>query len=159
MVEIKKELLAPCGLYCGVCAVQIADRTNNIKFKKAILNSNVYKGFAKKLDDIKCVGCLSEKDEDIFGFCQQCPIRDCVSKKKIEGCHQCDEFPCKWLKRFPVPIGRKVIMRAIPYRKEHGTQKWIEHEEERYHCPECGNPLYRGARRCNKCKASVNVDI
>ena len=43
MVDINKDLLAPCGLYCGVCAVYIADRENNLKFKERIVN--VYSPF------------------------------------------------------------------------------------------------------------------
>ncbi len=30
------ELLAPCGLYCGVCGVYIASRDNNQKLKDQI---------------------------------------------------------------------------------------------------------------------------
>ena len=156
MVDIKKELLAPCGLYCGVCAVHIADRDNNVKFKERIVN--VYKPYTKTIEDVKCGGCLSDDDENIFGFCRQCPIRDCIIKKGFEGCYQCDEFPCKYINRFPIPVGKKVILRAVPFWREHGTEKWVESELERYRCPECGNPLFRGVKRCNKCKIPVDVD-
>ena len=57
-----------------------------------------------------------------------------------------------------MPVGKKVIMRAIPYWKEHGTEKYVKDEIKRYHCPECGNPLFRGAKRCNKCNITVDVD-
>jgi len=30
MAKINKNLLAPCGLYCGVCAIYIADKDNNL---------------------------------------------------------------------------------------------------------------------------------
>lgn len=154
MVEIKKELLAPCGLYCGVCSIYIAHRDDNLKFKQIILP--VYKAFAKGVEDIQCTGCLS--DGVVFPVCQACPIKKCTKNKEIEGCHQCDEFPCKFVQNFPIPVAKKVILRAIPTRREFGTEVWVEQEEERYHCPECGNPLFRGAKRCNKCKAEVNVD-
>jgi hypothetical protein len=156
MSNINKALLAPCGLYCGVCAIHIADRDNNSKFKEILVD--VYKPFSKNVEDIKCKGCLSENEEDIFGYCKMCPIRDCVKDKGFGSCYQCDEFPCKFVDRFPVPVGKKVILRAIPQWKELGTEKWVEAEEKRYHCPECGNSLFRGAKKCNKCKSSVNVD-
>jgi hypothetical protein len=156
MTIINKNLLAPCGLYCDVCAIYIADRDNNLKFKEKLVD--VYKPFAKVVDDIKCTGCLSESQENIFGYCQTCPIRDCVKTKGINGCYQCDAFPCKFIDRFPIPVGKKVILRAIPRWKEIGTEKWVEEEERRYHCPECDNSLFRGAKRCNKCGISVNVD-
>ncbi|MHA1376825.1 MAG: DUF3795 domain-containing protein [Candidatus Helarchaeota archaeon] len=153
MTKIKKELLAPCGLYCGVCAIYIAHRDNNLKFKGKLVN--VYP-FTNKIEQIQCTGCLS--DGIVFDFCKKCPIKDCTKEKGIEGCHQCEDWPCRMIKNFIMPVGKKVIMRAIPQWREWGTEKWIEEEEKRYHCPECGNPLFRGAKRCNKCKAPVDVD-
>jgi hypothetical protein len=156
MSNKNKELLAPCGLYCGVCAIYIADRDNNSKFKEKLVD--VYKPLTKSANDIKCTGCLSEDQENIFGYCQTCPIRDCVKSKGFNGCYECDDFPCKFIERFPIPVGKKVILRAIPRWKEIGTEKWVEEEEKRYHCPECKNSLFRGAKRCNNCGSSVNVD-
>ena len=41
-MNINPDLVAPCGLYCGVCAVYIAHRDQNQKFKERLLS--VYKG-------------------------------------------------------------------------------------------------------------------
>jgi predicted RNA-binding Zn-ribbon protein involved in translation (DUF1610 family) len=57
-----------------------------------------------------------------------------------------------------MPIGKKVILRAIPYWKEVGTEKWIHDEEARYLCPQCGQKLFRGANRCSRCKTTVDPD-
>jgi hypothetical protein len=154
MVEVKKELLAPCGLWCGVCSIYVAHRDNNTKFKEKLLP--VYRGFAKDVDDIACTGCLS--DGTVFPVCRVCAIKKCCEEKNIEGCYQCEEFPCKFIDNFPIPVGKKVIHRAIPFWREHGTERFVEGEKKRYHCPECGNPLFRGAKRCNKCKITVDVD-
>ena len=154
MVEVKKELLAPCGLYCGVCAIYIAHKDNNIKFKQALFP--VYKAFAKSVDDIACTGCLSTGI--VFPVCQVCPIKKCTKEKGIEGCFQCEEFPCKYINNFPIPVGKKVILRSIPEWRKLGTEKWIEQEKKRYYCPECGNKLFRGAKKCNKCKIEVDLD-
>ena len=147
---VKKELLAPCGLYCGVCGILMAHRDNNEKFKERL--SAVY---GCTPEEIQCEGCMSDTR---FKFCQQCPIRSCVEEKNYEGCHQCAEFPCTFIDNFPIPIGKKVIMRAIPAWKELGTEKWVEEEEKRYHCPQCGNELFRGAKRCRSCKEPVDQD-
>ena len=154
MVNVKKELLAPCGLYCGVCSIYIAHRDNNLKFKEKLLP--IYKSFAKSVDDIACTGCLS--DGIVFPVCRSCPIKKCSQDKGINGCHQCNDFPCKFIENFPIQVGKKVILRAIPTWRELGTEKWVEEEEKRYHCPDCGNPLFRGAKRCNKCGIAVDVD-
>ena len=161
MVEVNPDVLAPCGLYCGVCAILIAHKENNVKFKEKLVP--VYAPFTKSVEDIECKGCLS--NECVAAFCQVCDIKKCVNKKGIKTCAQCDDFPCKRIKRFVIPVGKKVIMRAIPRWKElidehgfeEGTAKWVAEEEERYTC-ECGNQLFRGAKRCNKCKTPVDVD-
>ena len=102
-MEIDPELISPCGLYCGVCAVYIAHRDNNDKFKERLLN--LYKGGVLgkgklpnsenlTIDDIQCRGCLSAQQ---FTHCRQCDIRDCSRDKGYAGCHQCDAFPCQRL--------------------------------------------------------------
>ena len=146
----KKELAAPCGLYCGVCGIYIAHRDNNEKFKERL--APVY---SLSAEEIKCRGCLSEEP---FTYCRVCAIKSCTEGKGIEGCHQCDEFPCRYIDDFPLPVGKKVILRAVPAWRELGTEKWREEEEQRYHCPHCGYVLFRGAKRCRNCREPVDLD-
>jgi hypothetical protein len=81
------ELLAPCGLYCGVCGVYMASRDNNQKLKDKLANA-----YGVTPEQIVCKGCLSNEK---FVYCEKCGIRMCVMEKNYEGCHQCKEFPCK----------------------------------------------------------------
>jgi len=158
------ELISPCGLYCGVCAIYIAHRDNNHKFKVRL--ADLYKGEVPgkgslpnsenlSVEDMQCSGCFSD---ELFMHCRQCEIRDCTKEKGYTGCHECDEFPCQHIENFPMTVGKKVILRAIPYRREVGTEKWIKDEEARYICPECGNKLFRGVVKCNQCKAALDLD-
>jgi len=150
-MEIDERLLAPCGLYCGVCAVRIAYRDDNRKFKERLMGTY---GLSNP-EDVRCQGCLSD---DRFLYCEVCPIRDCCAEKGVEGCHQCDDWPCEFIENFPYPVGKKVMLRAIPTWREMGTEKWVEMEEERYHCPQCGYVLFRGAKRCRNCSVEVDAD-
>lgn len=157
-METNEKFLAPCGLYCGVCAVYYATRDDNQKIKDRLVS--VYKGKLPdseglSVEDMYCEGCLSERP---FGFCEECFIRDCTQSKGYAGCHECDDFPCHFIDDFPLPVGKKVIMRVIPYRRKWGTEKWVQDEEARYICPGCGHKLFRGAKRCNKCKMEVDLD-
>jgi len=149
-MQTRQELLAPCGLYCGVCSILMAYRDKNEKFKDRL--STVYDCSP---DEIVCEGCLSEVR---FRYCETCSIRVCAMEKGYEGCHQCDQFPCSMIENFPMPLGKKVILRAIPAWRELGTEKWIQEEEKRYRCPHCGYELFRGARRCRSCKETVDPD-
>lgn len=157
-MKANPDYLAPCGLYCGVCAVLYATEENNLKFKERLagLYQGKLPGFEIKTpEDIHCRGCLSAEP---FGFCRECGIRDCTQNKGYTGCHECGEFPCTLIEAFPMPVGKKVILRAIPHWRAVGTEKWVEDEESRYRCPSCGHKLFRGAKRCNACKADVDLD-
>jgi hypothetical protein len=163
-MEINPDFISPCGLYCGVCAIYIAHRDNNIKFKKRLLN--LYRGEVSgkgklpdsdtlSVEDIQCRGCLSDEP---FGHCRQCEIRQCCQEKDYIGCHECDEFPCPHIENFPMTVGKKVILRAIPYWRNVGTEKWIRDEEARYFCPHCDNKVFRGVVTCNRCKVKLDLD-
>jgi hypothetical protein len=91
-------------------------------------------------------------------LCSMCAIKDCARQKGYAGCHECNDFPCEHIQEFPMPVGKKVILRAIPYRKAYGTERWVTDEISRYVCPDCGNKLFRGAKRCNVCKLTVDLD-
>jgi hypothetical protein len=149
-VVVNKELLAPCGLYCGVCGVLMAHRDDNLKFKERL--STVY---GCSPEEIVCNGCLSDTR---FKYCRQCPIRSCAQEKNLEGCHQCSDFPCGLIAEFPLAVGKQVILRAVPAWRELGTEQWVQEEETRYHCPHCGTALFRGAKRCRTCKEPVDLD-
>ncbi len=151
-------LLSPCGLYCGVCGIYQATQDNNIKLLKIFLRT--YESFLSGIkdctvNDLQCNGCHSDR---ISILCQSCAIRDCSAREKRSGCHECDLFPCDLIENFPVPNGKRIILRAVPYRKKNGTEKWVNSEKSRYICPECNSKLYRGCTRCRECKISVNVD-
>ena len=62
------------------------------------------------------------------------------------------------INEFPVPVGKKVILRSVPDRKKLGSEKWVEEEEKRYNCPHCSEQLFRGAKRCGSCKELVDLD-
>ena len=154
-----RDLMAPCGLYCGACGVYIATRDNNLKFRTVM-----GKLYGTNPEETQCLGCMQpDPPKKLIGFCSQCQIRDCIKSKGYYSCHQCDEWPCDMIKNLGVATGRRVMMRTIPVWREkvaelgdeQGSIEWSRAEFERYHCPYCGKPLFRGAQRCNACKKSV----
>ncbi|MGD8521170.1 MAG: DUF3795 domain-containing protein [Desulfobacterales bacterium] len=157
-MEKNEKLLSPCGLYCGVCGIYYATRDNNQRFMDALLSfyqSNLPGLQNMTTDDLACEGCFSDNRAL---FCETCAVKDCNQKKGYTGCHECDDFPCRLIEDFPIPVSKKVILRSIPYRKKYGTEKWVADEEARYICPDCGNAVFRGVRRCNSCKIELNLD-
>jgi hypothetical protein len=158
--EIKnKDLMAPCGLYCGACGVYIATRDNNSKFK-AIMG-NLY---GTTPEETECLGCMQpDSTKKLYAYCKLCTIRDCVKSKGFYSCHQCEEWPCSMIDNFGLALGQKVMKDTIPIWKskvaEHGDEKgsveWARTVCERYHCSACGKPLFRGAQRCKACGQQV----
>ena len=72
MMKINPDFISPCGLYCGVCAIYIAHRNNNQKFKERLVG--LYRGEVPgkgalpdnenlSPENIRCGGCLSD---DLF---------------------------------------------------------------------------------------------
>jgi hypothetical protein len=112
-LKIDPDLISPCGLYCGFCAIYIAHRDNNLKLKERLVNLYKRGVFGKgilpnsenlTIEDIKCRGCLSDEK---FMHCRQCKIRACTREKGYTGCHQCDEFPCQYIEHFSMAVGKK----------------------------------------------------
>ncbi|MCK5783848.1 MAG: DUF3795 domain-containing protein, partial [Desulfobacterales bacterium] len=158
-----KDLMAPCGLYCGTCGVYIATRDKNKKFQ-----SVMGKLYGTKPEETECLGCMQEDPpKKMYCSCAVCGIRDCVKSKGFYSCHQCDEWPCKMILEFGLSTGRRVMKRTIPIWREkvaeHGDEKgsseWARSECERYHCSSCGKPLFRGAQRCRACNKPVGEEL
>lgn len=158
-----KELMAPCGLYCGACGIYIATRDANEKFKAVM--GNLY---GTKPEVTECLGCMQpDPAKKLYGFCKACTIRDCVKGKGYYSCSQCAEWPCKMIEDFPLATGRRVMKRTIPIWREKtaalgdedGSVEWARGECERYHCSSCGNPLFRGAQRCRMCKKEIAHEL
>jgi len=155
MTEKENKLLAPCGLYCGVCSIYKAYKDNDLELKKEIL-TKLNNNEIKTIEDIACTGCLS--DGIVFHFCQACPIKTCIKNKKIKGCYQCKDFPCEIISNWPDPLEKKVMLRAIPSWRELGIENWVAEEEKRYKCPNCGTLLFHGTKKCKNCNFKVNFD-
>ncbi len=140
---INQELIAPCGLYCGVCGIYCATKSGDEPLKEKLA-----KAYGDTPDKINCRGCRSDS---VYWYCAVCAIKSCTIEKGYVGCHQCADFPCDKIDNFPVPEGKKNILRAIPSWKELGTEAFIEAEEKLFSCAHCGNQLFRGARKCRQC--------
>lgn len=91
----------------------------------------------------------------IFAFCQTCSIKDCIKYKSIEGCWECDKFPCRIIEEWPSLEGKKVMLNEIIRIREIGIEKWIQNVEEKHKCSQCGAQLYRGAQSCYICQKLI----
>lgn len=146
-MKVNPNLLAPCGLYCGVCGIYYADKQEN-----EILKQKLAKAYWCQPEQIKCDGCLSENK---YFFCETCKIRSCVTEKGISGCHQCADFPCDNITNYPFPVAKEFMLKSIPARQERTDEEWVEWEENNWTCSSCGAKMFRGAKRCPNCKNEI----
>lgn len=158
-----KALMAPCGLYCGTCGVYIATRDKNEKFR-----ATLGKLYGTRPEETECLGCMqADPPQKLYAFCKACAIRECVRARGFYSCHQCDQWPCEKITNFGLATGARVMQRTIPLWRaqvaEHGDEKgsieWAKAECRRYHCSDCGNPLFRGAQRCRACGKAVSDEL
>ncbi|RJX35187.1 MAG: DUF3795 domain-containing protein [Desulfarculus sp.] len=151
---VNRDLLSPCGLYCGVCGAYIATQKDSPALKAGIAQV-----FGCAPEEINCQGCRSSVR---YKHCQSCAIRSCAEGRGYEGCHQCAEFPCGHIEAlgamFPNTVAHKVMLRAVEAWRKLGTEAWVAAEEARYRCPSCQQSLMRGAARCHRCGQAVILD-
>lgn len=104
---MKKELIAPCGMNCGVCLHYL--RAEN-----------------------KCPGCFTGRK--VNGRPIKCSRRLC-SKRRGRFCYECDEYPCESIKTLDERYRKRYGMSEIEnlkFIKKHGLEEFIKEQEKKY---------------------------
>jgi hypothetical protein len=108
---MKTELIAPCGMNCAICLSYFGYLMNGKKRK------------------MKCTGCnLSGKScAHLKKYCKK------LTKKEIEYCYQCNDFPCNQLqyldKRYRERFNMSMIDNLV-YIQENGMKKFLQQQEK-----------------------------
>jgi len=101
--KLDRELLAPCGAYCGSCSYFLKERTPH------------------------CSACGTHKGHPFWG---ECKLYACASEHKVEHCGVCSDFPCDlFVEHFDPESGQKSALLSaglLEYRKKVGTEKDVE---------------------------------
>jgi hypothetical protein len=131
MENMKAELIAPCGMNCRLC-------------------------MAFQREKNKCSGCNSI-DGTKPAYCTHCIISNCDTiKNNTSGlCHECDKFPCKRLKQLDKRYRTKYHMSMLENLldiKQMGMEAFLEKQQLRWTCSECGNILSVHRDFCFVCK-------
>lgn len=132
------EAMGPCGVYCGACPA--FDRT--------------------------CLGCGSDDRQQKRSSKFSCKLRRCAFEEKdVDLCNECPEFPCKKLldklprahpgdPRFEYRV--EVLENAERIRQV-GVERWLEEQDARWTCPQCGGRVHFYHYRCSQCGIEVSV--
>ena len=134
--KFDQELIAPCGMNCGVC-VGYLNFIHDVRKDK-------YKG--------QCQGCRP-RDKHCTFLKQRC---DLLKNKKVKFCFECKNFPCEQLLKLDKRYKKKgwdVSFSGNNKRiKEAGLKKFIEEQEKKFQCPKCGGTICIHTKICYDCQ-------
>lgn len=88
-----EELIAYCGLKCHECKAYRATKSNDEEEIERISKEWSTEELSFTPEEIWCDGC-TKRDERIFRWCKECPIRNCCLERQIPNCAHCEDFPC-----------------------------------------------------------------
>ena len=134
-MKMTEELIAPCGMNCGVCISYLAMKND--------LNK---KGFKRTY----CVGCLPRGENCIF-MKHHCEL---IGNGLVRFCYECQKFPCRRLKSLDKRYRTKYHMSMIEnllFIKEHGIKKFLEKEAAKWNCSDCGGVICCHIGLCLNC--------
>lgn len=134
-----QDLIAPCGMNCGLCI-------GHLREKKP------------------CSGCFKIDDENKPKVCRSCAIVNCEHLAKTESgfCYDCDKYPCTRLKKLDKRYRTKYRMSMLgnlEFIKTQGMEAFLEKEEQKWKCPNCGAGLCVHRDICLECKYPINVKL
>lgn len=127
---MKTELIAPCGMNCGICIAHLRDRN-------------------------KCPGCNADNTSKPKTRLQ-CKIKICpqLLKNKAQYCGSCQNFPCSRLKQLDKRYRSKYGMSMIDNLQkigDIGLSGFVQEEVKRWTCSECGHILCVHKETCLNC--------
>ena len=148
----QQNLAAPCGLYCGACSAYVAGRRGDTgRLEDLAKRVAQYRGQEIETKDIACEGCLSSGV--IALYCRDCVLRACAFEKGLTHCAQCSDFPCQPIIDFNNDGIRhhSEVLDNIRRQREMSIDAWVEEQEQRWRCPQCGCAVDWYARQCPDC--------
>jgi hypothetical protein len=127
-----------CGVYCGACPALLATKAGKIDAAR------------------QCCGCKSDKPT---GFCATCGIKACAQSKGYEFCGQCSQLvTCELMQKFVAdtqyPYGQ-CVLKNMQVIQEEGLAKWLETQDTRWRCQNCGAAHSWYQQNCPQCSQAV----
>lgn len=134
-IEQLKYLIAPCGMNCRLCLAYQREKSH-------------------------CNGCNMDDTFKTSVSCLSCIIKNCSFIKNNESgfCYECSKYPCQRLKQLDKRYRSKYHMSMIENLetiKQKGLAYFLNQEEIKWACPECGSISCVHQNICLKCKSVI----
>lgn len=133
-----------CGMFCGACPTMLATKAGTLD------------------EDKQCYGCKSERP---VGYCDTCGIKACAQRRGYELCDRCDELTtCELVRKFisdtQHPYGQ-CVLKNLEVIRSRGLPKWLEMQDRRWRCQNCGAAhswYHETCPQCGKAVASYKAE-
>ena len=124
------EIIAPCGLDCGLCRAYLRDRK-------------------------PCPGCRSGESNKSKA-CLACAIRNCeqLAFGRRQFCFSCAKYPCAELRRLDARYRASYqvsVIDNLTQVRTIGVKRFVAAETSRWSCANCGARLCMHEPRCGTC--------
>ncbi len=140
-ISIKAELVAPCGMNCGICSNYLA--------------------YKNDLNRSQCAGCRpgNKKCSYLFGKCSGI-------NHLLEGnagarfCFECDQYPCKEIDRMDRRYSENYKMSVkenLKYIENNGLDEFVGEQHKEHHCMKCDDLVSIHNRKCFKCETITKL--
>ena len=132
---MKEELIAPCGMNCGICIAYLRKER-------------------------RCPGCRGD-DSNKSASHLKCIIKNCevIKTNKSGFCFECAEYPCRRLRQLDKRYRTKYAMSMIENLesiKKIGLVAFVGEEKERWRCSKCGGTICVHRGYCYNCGERVS---
>jgi predicted RNA-binding Zn-ribbon protein involved in translation (DUF1610 family) len=135
MTQFTPELVAPCGMNCGVCKAYLA----------------YSRGVPRKKGEVThCAGCRV-RDKNCAFIKRGCPKK---VGKQLSFCFECPDMPCRQLAKLDAHYSVRYSMSMIENLREiksKGMAIFLENQTEKYRCPKCGDVVSVHDGKCYAC--------
>jgi hypothetical protein len=153
---VNENLVGRCGLYCGSCIIYRAHR-DSIQLRQLVADHENCRP-----EDVRCEGCqtvLTSGWNEDQEWGRHCRIVKCLEDKGLDFCYQCDIYPdCeKFLELGEIASKMEVedLMENLEKIKAGKVAEWLEEEDMKWRCHECGKPVSRHLQECHWCGAEL----
>jgi hypothetical protein len=94
-----QQVIARCGFRCDLCPAFVKNNTSAADRLAVAAGWSKYFRLKLKPESIRCYGCLEVRGRGFDLPPKTCAIQRCVTKRKLDNCAGCAEYPCKELDR------------------------------------------------------------
>jgi len=130
-MEFSGKLIAPCGVNCGICIAYLREKN-------------------------KCCSCMNSGTNKP-NHCSKCTIKFCDEHNNSDFiyCYECIKFPCARIKKLDKRYIQNYKLSLIEnsnFISQHGAEEFLNCENEKWNCKNCGEVLSVHRSFCLSCK-------